>query len=136
MERSDGSSRLRTTLSLLTAVAMMAPASALADSDVADASCPGPVGYITSGYKRWAESFTVQHTGKLTRATTVVSGDGSTPVDYRIALRALDSMGRPTATVVTSVSLPGVVATSAYAGTTLNAAFSPRQPSPQASSTR
>ena len=94
----------------------------MADTEVADASCPGRGFVQLPGQAVWRE-FTVLNTGMLTRATVQVIGNGSTPVNYRVTIRPLDATGKPTSTILASAAIPNVVAPNDFTGYKLNAVF-------------
>lgn len=109
-------------LSLPLALARVSAASA--DTEVADASCPGTPGVGYSG-RRLGETFTVQNTGVLSRATFVVNNGGSGPADYTITIRTLDDQGRPTANVIATGTASQVTPAPTFDGKTVSVSFSP-----------
>jgi hypothetical protein len=78
---------------------------------VADASCKSsPIGSSLTGPRRFAQTFTVQQTGRMVAARFLVNNfpDGT---DFIIELRTLDSVGTPTSSVVASATVLDVQAT-------------------------
>jgi hypothetical protein len=88
----------------------LAPSMASAEV-VADASCKSsPIGSSLTGARRFAQTFTVQQTGRMVAARFLVNNfpDGT---DFIIELRTLDSVGTPTSSVVASATALDVQAT-------------------------
>jgi hypothetical protein len=83
-----------------------APSPAAAAS-VADASCPGPASSFQTvpGQFRFAQVFTAQRSGSLTRVEVTLSQVG-TPADWTLTVNAVDPAGAPTNTVLTSTTIP------------------------------
>jgi hypothetical protein len=115
---------LMSLVALLAAPALTHPPAALAGTEVADATCPGDPGVGYSG-RRLGETFTVQHSGLLSRATFVVTNGGSTPQDYTVTIRTLDDQGRPTSNVIATGTASQVAPATEYSGKTVSVSFSP-----------
>ena len=115
--RSAGSSRavwVGTVAAAMLTILTLSPSMASAEV-VADASCKTPtIGSSFTGSRRFAQTFTVQQTGRMVAARFLVNNfpDGT---DFIIELRTVDGAGLPTSSVLAAATVPDVQATDAGA---------------------
>jgi hypothetical protein len=101
----------RSGMALAIGLAALAIPSVASAQAVPDASCPGPADTFggDSGpdvaTARFAQTFTAQNTGALTRAQLSVDKAGSAG-DYVVTINAVDPSGFPTDTVLASTAVP------------------------------
>lgn len=91
---------------------------------VVTASCPGPRSQQTGGgsTKRFAQTFTAQHSGIITRATMEISGNPAGG-DFLIAIRGTDGAGKPVGPVLASALVANVAPSNLVQDRTLDAIF-------------
>ena len=85
---------------------ILAPGTASADT-VADASCSQVNNQNFTGSRRFVQSFTAQHSGKLAVAQVYVAGFANGD-DFTVGVMSLDGSGVPTGTFLASAALPDV----------------------------
>ncbi|HEU5433875.1 MAG TPA: hypothetical protein VFU81_19555 [Thermomicrobiales bacterium] len=101
-------------------------AAAGAATIVADAFCPTPATLTGFGRARFAQTFTAQHTGTLTRVQVFAhSPDPANTDDYRFEIRKTTRNGKPGKTVLASTVVNNVVRPAPGQTTQVTAEFNP-----------
>jgi hypothetical protein len=126
--RSPATSAPRNATSTVLASLLSAQPAAAA-SAVEDAHCDGPVDTAIFTSQRWAQTFTAEHTGELTRAQLDESGlPAIGGQDFVIDIRTVDAAGTPTNTVLASAAVNNVSVATFAAATAVTADFNPGVP--------
>src|SRR5215213_8202070 len=87
---------------------VLGAADAAKAADVDDAHCSAPGGGLSRySTARFAQTFTVEHTGLLTKATVQAAGGSAGAInEFLIEIRTTSRKGKPTATVLASYKTP------------------------------